>query len=205
MISPQSTFRIICVALFFAPDQGFGATGSGDGDLWVADTSDSATLQTQIIPLSPLLTLDNKVRYEFGFATLEEPGLGFLFDSLTVSLGKADGSASANIVTGDVFGLTIAPLSPNGFLSGGGVTAIETEPKISLIANAPVSFAYSIEVSLPESLVGTELKTTFNFFNNGDAVETKAYAAVIPEPPVGALVALGVGLAALIRKGRKQS
>lgn len=202
MNSSRSVLVGALAAFLLTPISGFCAVGSGNGDLWLADTSDPATLQTKVISLSPLLTLDNKVRYEIGLATDEEAGLGFLFDSLTLSLSKADGSASANIATADVFGLTLAPLSPGGFLAGGGITAIETAPKISLLANAPVSFAYSIEVSLPPSLVGTDLKTTFNFFNNGDAVETKVYAAVIPEPSVVALFVLGLGLAIMIRKGQ---
>jgi hypothetical protein len=180
----------------------FGVNSIQVGQLWIVDTSVPDVLQSQSIQALPAITSVGKLQYEIGFTTGEQVDLGFLFDSMTIALAKADGSGAANLVTADAFGLTIEPLSPTGLLANGGITAQQTTLRISPLDNATMSFAYAIEVTLPPALVGQELQTTFSFFNNGDEVPTESYAALVPEPAPIALVGFaGVfGLIGILRK-----
>lgn len=168
----------------------------GVGRPWIADTTVPALLQSQQLDLGLVegRGLPNRLEYELGFATREAAAIGFLFDSLTISLSRADGSGSTILVTGDVFGLTIAPLAPGGLLSGGGISVSEVSPRLTLVNGAAVSFGYSIHVQLPPSLVGQELRTRFDFFNNGDGVESRGYAMVVPEASTWLLGLIGAGL-----------
>jgi hypothetical protein len=166
----------------------FGANPIGVGDRWVVDTSVPDTLQSQIIQISADLAAAGRLQYEIGFSTRDTVDLGVLFDSLTIALARGDGSSAANLVTADVFGLTIAPLSPTGLLANGGITAQETSLQITPLDNATMSYAYVVDVALPPSLVGTDLRTTFSFFNNGDSTPSVGYASVIPEPPPSVLI-----------------
>ncbi len=168
----------------------------GLGDPWIADSTVAAVLQSRELALGAEdgRGLPGRLQYEIGFATREAAGIGFLFDSLTISLSRADGSGSTVLVTGDVFGLTIAPLAPGGLLAGGGIRVSEIDPRVVLLEGAPVSFGYSVEVQLPPTLGNAELRTRFDFFNNGDAAVSRGYAMVVPEASVWALGLMGAGL-----------
>lgn len=168
----------------------------GLGDPWVADSTVSAVLQSRELELGAEdgRGLPGRLQYEIGFATQEAAGIGFLFDSLTISLSRADGSGSTVLVTGDVFGLTIAPLAPGGLLAGGGIRVLEVEPRVVLLEGAPVSFGYAVEVQLPPALADAALRTRFDFFNNGDAAVSRGYAMVVPEAPIWVLGSVGVVL-----------
>jgi hypothetical protein len=171
-------------------------TLDGLGAPWIADTTVPAVLQSQELDLGLVegRGLPNRLEYELGFATREVAATGFLYDSLTISLSRADGSGSTILVTGDVFGLTIAPLAPGGLLSGGGISVSEVTPRLALIDGAAVSFGYSIHVQLPPALAGQELRTRFDFFNNGDGVASRGYAMVVPEASTWVLGFVGAGL-----------
>jgi len=168
---------------------------------WIADTSVSVTRQTQVLQLGPEdgRGLPDRLQYEIGFSTFETAATGFLFDSLTITLARGDGTGSTVLVTGDVFGLTIAPLAPGGLLASGGISVNETVPRVAGLEGATVSFAYTVEVTLPATLSGAELRTSFDFFNNGDAVGSRGYAMVVPEPQSWLLMALAVGLGSVAR------
>jgi hypothetical protein len=176
------------------------ATGSGFGTSWEADSSSAATVQTRILQLGPEVSeiLTGRLRYELGFATVEAPATGFLYDSLTISLAKADGSASTVVVTGDVFGLTIAPLTPGGLLAAGGLAATEITPSLPSLAGFTTVFAYNIDVELPPALRGIPLLTTFDFFHNDDGRLSRGYALVVPEPPTWALLLTGGAFAPFV-------
>lgn len=171
-------------------------TQAGLGRPWLADTAGSAVLQGQELDLGLVegRALPDRLEYELGFATREVATTGFLFDSLTVSLSRADGTGSTILVTGDVFGLTLAPLAPGGLLSGGGISVSEVTPRMILLDGAAVSFGYAIHVQLPPALAGQALRTRFDFFNNGDAVPSRAYALVVPEASAWVLGLVGCGL-----------
>lgn len=175
---------------------GRGLGADGFMEPWLAETPSLETLQTRVIALGPEdgRGLPDRLQYEIGFSTDETAATGFLFDSLTISLARGDGTGSTVLVTGDVFGLTIAPLTPGGLLASGGISVNETVPRVPLLAGAGVSYAYTVEVTLPPTLSGAELVTTFGFFNNGDAVASRGYAMVVPEPGLGTLMGLGLGL-----------
>lgn len=168
----------------------------GLGDPWITDSMVVAVLQSVELVLGPEdgRGLPGRLQYEIGFATREAAGIGFLYDSLTISLSRADGSGSIVSVTGDVFGLTIAPLAPGGLLAGGGIRVSEVDPRVVLLDGAPVSFAYAVEVQLPPALVSAELRTRFDFFNNGDAAVSRGYAMVVPEASTWVLGLVGAGL-----------
>ena len=168
----------------------------GLGDPWIADSTVAAVLQSRELALGAEdgRGLPGRLQYEIGFATREAAGIGFLFDSLTISLSRADGSGSTVLVTGDVFGLTIAPLAPGGLLAGGGIRVSEVDPRMVLLDGAPVSFGYAVEVQLPPALADAALRTRFDFFNNGDAVPSRAYALVVPEASTWGLGLVGCGL-----------
>lgn len=168
------------------------------GDLWIVDTSVPDVLQTQTFQAPPEITASGKLQYSIGFSTAERVNVGFLFDSLTIALAGADGSGAENLVTADVFGLTIMPISPTGLLANGGITAQPERSRVLPLGNANFSFGYAIEVTLPPALAGTELRTTFSFFNNGDDVPSQGYATLIPEPSPLALIAF-VGVMGLLR------
>lgn len=175
------------------------ATQPGFGERWVVDTTSPDALQSLVFTLPGEFTALGRFQYEIGVGTAEQPDIGFLFDSVTISLAQGDGSQSANLVTGDVFGLTVVPLSANGLLSGGGLTVQETSADTALLRNAPLIYAYIVDVSLPPSLAGRDLRTSFDFFNNGDTVPTTAYAMVVPEPSVRALAVVGCAFIAWMR------
>jgi hypothetical protein len=195
--------RLLCCCLTLALPT-FGAPGFRVGDLWIVDTSVPDVLQSQTLQAPPELTASGKLQYEIGFSTREQVDLGFLFDSLTIALANADGSSAVNLFTADVFGLTIVPFSSTGLMGNGGVAGQPTSLRTSLLDNPTMSFAYAIEVTLPPSLAGTELRTTFSFFNNGDDVPTRSYATLIPEPSTLALVGVG-GAFALAAVNRKRA
>jgi hypothetical protein len=169
----------------------WGATGQGLGQFWVVDTSAPDTLQSLAVTIPSELTALGKFQYEIGVGTSEQAAIGELFDSLTVSLSQFDGTQSAILVTGDVFGITIAPLSPTGLLAGGAVSAQQSFADTVLLRDAPLTYAFTLEVSLPPALIGRDLRTSFDFFNNGDSSPTAAYAMVVPEPSACALAMFG--------------
>ena len=178
----------------------------GVGDLWVADTSVPDVLQSQSLQIPAQLTNPGKIQYEIGFSSREQADLGFIFDSLTLTLARANGSDAFNLVTGDVFGLTIAPVTPGSLLSGGAITVEEIAPRSdSLISGAPVLFAYNVEVSLPAELVGQDLRTSFSFFNNGDAAPSQGYAVAVPEPGPAMLLGLAALAGILFRKRKARA
>ena len=184
---------VCCRALFAVMASAFSGHAASVGavnELWVVDTAAPETLQTHVIETSSGFSSLGRLTYEIGFSTKEQIDLGFLFDSITLSVARITGEDSANVVTGDVFGMTIAPLSPNGLLANGGVTVQQVAPRMTLLPDATTAFAYTVEVSLPPSLTGVELRNSFSFFNNGDAVESRAYAVVVPEPSAAALVGI---------------
>jgi hypothetical protein len=185
----RATLQLGCCLTLALPV--FGAPGFRVGDLWIVDTSVPDVLQSQTLQAPPELTASGKLQYEIGFSTRERVDLGFLFDSLTVAVASADGSGAVNLFTADVFGLSLMPFSPTGLLGNGAITARPTSLRTSLLDNPTVSFAYAVEVTLPPALAGTELRTTFNFFNNGDDVPTQSYATLIPEPSTLALLSVG--------------
>ena len=181
----------------------YGATSPGFGEPWVADTSVADTLQTFSVDVPGSFTSLGHFQYEIGFGTSEEPATGSLFDSLTISLAQPDGSQSAIIVTADVFGLTIAPISPGSVLAGGGNILVQpVSPNSTTLRDSPTMFAYSVSVSLPPALAGQDLRSTFSFFNNGDAAPSVGHASVVPEPKASMLALTGCILmaAALLRQ-----
>lgn len=165
------------------------------GVAWQAETPDPETLQSHRIDLAPFAGqgIPGRIQYELDFATLETPATGFLFDSLTLSLSRADGSDAVLLVTGDVFGLTIAPLFPGGLLAGGGISVTEAPVRMGAMDGASVQFAYTVEVFLPPALVDAPLRTQFDFFNNGDLVASRGQVRVVPEPGWVALLVVGIG------------
>lgn len=174
------------------------------GDLWIVDTSVPDVLQSQSFQAPPEVTASGKLQYAIGFSTAERADVGFLFDSITIALANADGSGAENLVTADVFDLTIMPISPTGLLANGSITAQPERSRVLPLGNANISFGYAVEVTLPPSLAGTELRTTFSFFNNGDDVPSQGYATLIPEPSSSALIAF-VGASGLWRLLRKRT
>lgn len=181
------------------------ATGSGFGTAWLADTSVPSTLQSVSIPLGPEVSevVPGRLRYQIGFGTFEVSSTGFLYDSLTLSLSRADGSGSVILAMADVFGLTVAPLQPGGLLSGGGGIAVsEISADLPELAGLPTAFAYNVDVELPPALRNIPLLTTFDFFNNGDLVLSRGFAAVVPEPAEWAL--LVTGLTVLAGTGKRR-
>lgn len=164
-----------------------------------------STLQSVSIPLGPEVSevVPGRLRYQIGFGTFEVSSTGFLYDSLTLSLSRADGSGSVILATADVFGLTVAPLQPGGLLSGGGGIAVsEISAVLPELAGLPTAFAYNVDVELPPALRNIPLLTTFDFFNNGDLVLSRGFAAVVPEPAEWAL--LVTGLAVLAGTGKRR-
>jgi len=181
------------------------ATGSGFGTAWLADTSVPSTLQSIGIPLGPEVSevVPGRLRYQIGFGTFEVSSTGFLYDSLTLSLARADGTGSVILATADVFGLTVAPLQPGGLLSGGGGIAVaEISAILPELASMPTAFAYNVDVELPPSLRNIPLLTTFDFFNNGDLVPSRGFASVVPEPSEWALLVTGLAVLAGVGKRR---
>jgi hypothetical protein len=183
------------------------AEGDGLFTPWRVDSSVPDTLQSIRLELAPEQRLPTSatVRYEIGFSTFETAGIGFLFDSLTLSLARLDGSAGSILVTADVFGLTVAPLAPGGFLSGGGIRVEEIAPLPGSLAAPAISYAYRVEVTLPPSLRDQPLRTTFDFFGNGDAVLSRGQARVVavPEPSLIPLAAAGAAVLGLGLRGRR--
>jgi hypothetical protein len=173
---------------------GFAAGEPGFGQFVILDTSVPDVLQTRSVTVPASLTGLGKFQYELGIGTDEQPAIGEIFDSLTLSLAQSDGSESTILVTGDVFGLTIAPVPPTGLLAGGGITVQEIAVDATLLNNVSIKYAYSVEVSLPPALIGRDLKSSFDFFNNGNAAGTTSYAMVVPEPSVVALAAFGLAV-----------
>lgn len=181
------------------------ATGSGFGAGWVADTSVPSTLQSVSLPLGPEVSevVPGRLRYQVGFGTFEVSSTGFLYDSLTISLARADGSGSVILVTADVFGLTVAPLQPGGLLSGGGISVSEITAGLPELTGLPTAFAYNVDVELPPALRDIPLLTTFDFFNNGDFALSRGFAMVVPEPSEWALLVTGLAVLAGAGKWRR--
>ncbi len=182
------------------------ATGSGFGTAWLADTSGPSTLQSVSLPLGPEVSevVPGRLRYQVGFGTFEVSSTGFLYDSLTLSLARADGSGSVVLVTADVFGLTVAPLQPGGLLSGGGgISVSEITVGLPELAGLPTAFAYNVDVELPPALRDIPLLTTFDFFNNGDLALSRGFAMVVPEPSEWALLVTGLAVVAGAGKRRR--
>ncbi len=183
------------------------AEGDGLFTPWRVDSSVPDPLQSITLEIAPAQRLPTSatVQYEIGFSTLEAAGIGFLFDSLTLSLGRLDGSAGSILVTADVFGLTVAPLAPGGFLSGGGIRVEEIAPLPGSLAAPAISYAYRIEVTLPPALRDQPLRRTFDFFGIGDAVISRGQArgVAVPEPSLISLVAAGAAVLGLGLRGRR--
>lgn len=161
---------------------------------WTADTSVSDPLQSATFDFGPLVApgLEGPFVFELGFSTLEQPGLGALFDSLTVTLGKPGDVPSGVVATLDVFGLTIPNPQPGGLFSDGAISFTQVTPGGPLLDAPAFRTAYRIDVLIPPQLQGGTVRATFDFFNNGDGVASRGYVNLlsVPEP---ASVVLGVG------------
>lgn len=175
----------------------FAASSPGINERWIADTSVSATLQTFSINVPSSATSNGNFEYELGFGSQEQPAIGALFDSLTIALSRADGSQSANIVTADVFGLTIMPITAGSLLGNGNVSVTQIPHDASALRESPTMFAYQISITLPPELVGQNLRTAFSLFNNGDAIASVGHASVVPEPRSMVLVLVGIAVIVL--------
>ena len=83
------------VCCLMAASSAFAATSPGFGEAWIVDTSVPSALQTLTVEIPSTQTALGNFEYELGFGTAEQAALGELFDSLTISLSRADGSQSA--------------------------------------------------------------------------------------------------------------
>lgn len=202
---PAVRFSGILAVLGSLAGPAVAATGTGFAEPWIADSSAPATLQSVTLTAGDEVgaVIPGRLRYQVGFGTHEVSTTGFLYDSLTVSIARADGPGSAILVTADVFGLTVAPLQPGGLLSGGGISVAELSVDLPELSGFPVAFAYQVDVDIPPALRDFPLLTTFDFFNNGDLALSRGFAMVVPEPSEWALLLTGLAVLAGTRQRRR--
>jgi hypothetical protein len=165
----------------------------GLGSPWVEETDGPETLQTQSVFLAadggrPFPQL---LQFEIGFSTTEVASIGVLYDSLTLSLSRPDGSGSVILATGDVFGLTLSPGGVGSLIPGGSVRVSEVRFRESALPGATTTFAYAVEVDVPALAQSDDFRATFDLFGNGDLQVSRVYAMAVPEP--GTLALLGAG------------
>lgn len=166
----------------------------GLGSPWVEETDGPETLQTQSVFLAangerPFPEL---LQFEIGFSTTEIASIGVLYDSLTLSLSRPDGSGSVILATGDVFGLTLSPGGVGGLIPGVSVRVSEVGFRESALPGATTTFAYAVEVDVPILARGDDFRATFDLFGNGDLQVSRGYAMAVPEPMTSALLGIGV-------------
>ncbi len=179
------------------------ASGSGLGTPWVAETDVPAVLQTQTVALvaDGGRPLPAQLQFEIGFSTPEVTAVGLLYDSLTLSLSRPDGSGSTILATADAFGLTLGPGGVSGLIPGGSVQVSEVDFRAVPMPGATTTFAYAVVVELPLGARSADYRATFDLFGNGDLLVSRSYALAVPEPSVMALLAAGLGWT-LIRRNR---
>lgn len=166
----------------------------GLGSPWVEETDGPETLQTQSVYLAadggrPFL---ERLQFEIGFSTTEIASVGVLYDSLTLSLSRPDGSGSVILATGDVFGLTLSPGGVGSLIPGGSVRVTEVGFRETPLPGASATFAYAVEVDVPALAQSDDFRATFDLFGNGDLQVSRAYAMAVPEPMTPALLGIGV-------------
>jgi len=164
----------------------------GLGSPWIAETGPTPSLQTHLV----LLTQEGRPRvdrleFELGFSTTEVVSLGALFDSLTLSLARADGSDPVIVATADVFGLTLAPEGVSGLVPGSSVRLAEVGFRVDELPGALTTFAYAIEVELPVGALTQSYRATFDLFSNGDPQMSRGYVLAVPEPALTRLLGSG--------------
>lgn len=166
---------------------------SGLGSPWVAETAGPGTLQTQSVLLASAggRPLPGVLQFEIGFSTTEVASLGVLYDSLTLSLSRPDGSGSVILATGDVFGLTLPAGGADSLIPGGAIRIGEVAFREAALPGAATTFAYAVEVDVPALALGEDYRATFDLFSNGDAQVSRGYVLAVPEPASVALLGTG--------------
>ena len=175
------------------------------GPVYLLGTSGGSALVSTSTGLDPRgLTGLPSWEFAFGFATDEELAPGMFNDSFTVSLQSLDvpGQVAVYFVV-DRSGLVIGPPTPGG---------IPLDP--ALISVTPVAFpdgltglthrtAFHVLTPVPEPLANQRLNVYFDLFDNGNGVNSLAWASavtVIPEPQTGVLLLLSFALGAAFAK-----
>ncbi len=204
--SGRRTAWLVAIGLARATSEGLAATGDGLVEPWVADTSVDAVRQTRELSLGTTggRLAPDRLGFELGFSTREVALPGRLFDSLSLSIRRADGTGAALVATADTFGLTLAPTA-SGALAGGGVFAAEVPHLLPPLDGAVTTFAYQIEIQLPGDLVGQDLRADFDLFGNGDSVVSRGYGLALPEPDGVWLLALGGAVLGTVGWWRRRS
>jgi hypothetical protein len=131
------------------------------------------------------------LQFTFGFSTDEQTAPGTFFDSLTLTLGEANGSLSVIYNTTDRTGSYWGPPAPGAiFISPDSIV----RQSIAFPDLDPVhtnQFAYLVTAPVPNELLGRNLNFYMDLFDNQNGIDSLGWVSVapVPEPSTWALAA----------------
>lgn len=176
----------------------------------VLETSVGSSLVSSNQPVDPRgFSSPVTLEFSFGFSTDEVVVPGQFFDAFSVSLAsEADPAQAAIYLTVDASGMVVAPITPG---------TIRLSPDDFLFTEVGVPdgvpglsshWAYHVSAPVPELLSNQPLEIYFDLFDNGDGIDSFAWASevtVVPEPTTFALMVVGAFLWGLRIGGRRSA
>lgn len=201
-ISKHRGFHLGCrvlaglLALFGCPIEGF-SQGSLQVTLRTGEPG-AGRVQQRIIALgtSPVSAGD-RVEFDFGLASEEPIGPGFVMDSFSVGLQDSRGGSSAVLLLMDVNGIFVAPHSAGSLPLDAAGLRLTSISSPSPDSGLPQGQAFHMSVPVPSGLLFAPLRVMASLYDNQDDFRSVAWLGnlvVVPEPSVGT-VSGGLALA----------
>ena len=148
-------------------------------------------------------TLAQRLAFNFGFATDEQPVAGSFLDSFTVTVQATNQSFTAIYLTSDAHGTSLAPVTPETiFIAPDSISsrAIAYPSLQPVFAN---QHAFEVTAPIPVEFANSQVNVYFDLFDNLNAQASQAWfidlrVIQVPEPSTSGLLLAGavLGLAA---------
>jgi hypothetical protein len=115
------------------------------------------------------------LQFEFGFGTDEIEAPGTFFDSFSITLESADGSATALLLTADLLGPLWAPPNPGGLELAPEDLSREEIDFNTAHGSFARAYAFAVSLLIPQAFLGQMTEIFFDLFDNLNELQSTGY------------------------------